>query len=149
MVTGSRAASRPPAGVLRLASALTQTPALVRRLTGADGMSLTALATLGTLERVGAARVGELADSEDVTQPAMTQLVSRLAAQGLVERHADPDDGRVVVVRLTDAGRELVGHRRDARGQALADRMLRLDPDDQHSLLAALPALERLLDASS
>lgn len=141
----SRDRRRPAADVLRLAAALGQTPALVRQLTRPSGMSLTALAALSTLERLGGARVGELAESENVTQPAMTQFVSRMQAQGLVERHPDPDDRRVVVVRLTTEGRELVGHRRADRADALAERMMLLDDEDRASLLAALPALERLL----
>lgn len=131
--------------MLRLAAALVQLPVLVRRITDTDGMSLTGLATLSTLDRLGAARVGELAESGNVTQPAMTQLVSRLQEQGLVDRRPDPGDGRVVVVSLTRAGRALVRRRRAARARALADRMTGLPADDRDSLLAALPALERLL----
>lgn len=136
---------RPPADVLRLATALARTPGLVRRLARHDGLSLTSLATLATLERIGPARVGELAGSEDVTQPAMTQLVSRLQARGLLDRQPDPTDGRVVVVALTGRGRELILDLRGARAHALADRMMLLDPGDRASLIAALPALERLL----
>src|ERR1044072_9081483 len=49
-------------------------------------------------------RVTELAAREGITQPAVTQLVNRLASRGWVERRTDPHDGRVVLVALTAAG---------------------------------------------
>ena len=51
----------------------------------------------------------------------VTRLVDRLVARGLVERHRDPEDRRVVWVRLTPAGTELVG-RLDSPTLALAAR---------------------------
>jgi len=38
----------------------------------------------------------------------MTNRVDRLVARGLVDRHADPDDRRSLLVALTPAGREVV-----------------------------------------
>jgi len=111
------------------------------------GLSLTAAATLTTLERSGPRRLTELAADEGVTQPAMTQLVGRLEAGGLVERSADPGDGRVVRVRLTDAGRELIARRRAARAERLSGLLAALSPADQEALAAALPAINALASA--
>jgi DNA-binding MarR family transcriptional regulator len=74
----------------------------------------------------------------------MTQLVGRLAAAGLVGRSADPDDGRVVYVHLTQEGRDLVAHRRAVRAEQLSMLMARLSPADQDALAAALPAINAL-----
>lgn len=131
--------------LVRLASALVESMRLVHRLVPAEGISLTGLSTLNMLDRYGATRVGALADSEHLTQPAMTQLVSRLQSQGLVERHPDPGDGRVVLVTLTESGRQLVTNRRAARARALAERLRMLDDTERAALAAALPALEHLL----
>ena len=57
-----------------------------------------------------------------LSQPALSRLVDRLAERGLVERCADPADGRGVRLTLTAAGRDLqrqVG-RRHARSVARA-----------------------------
>ena len=43
-----------------------------------------------------------------VTSGAMTNRINRLEARGLVSRQADPEDGRRVVVALSDPGRKLV-----------------------------------------
>jgi DNA-binding MarR family transcriptional regulator len=111
------------------------------------GLSLTAAATLTTLERSGPRRLTRLAADEGVTQPAMTQLVGRLEVSGLVERCADPDDGRVVRVQLTDAGRDLVARRRAARAERLSGLLATLRQADQEALAAALPAINALASA--
>src|SRR5215469_8579250 len=93
-----------------VAGGLAQLLALLRWLM-APGMSLTSASTLSTLERSGPCRLTALAAAEGVTQPAMTQLVGRLADAGLVTKCADPADGRVVHVQLTDAGRDHLARR--------------------------------------
>src|SRR4051812_6171172 len=76
-------------------------------------LSLTAASTLATLERTGPRRLTDLAMNEGVTQPSMTAVVSQLSDLGFVERRADPDDLRVVLVAITANGRrQLRGMRR-------------------------------------
>jgi DNA-binding MarR family transcriptional regulator len=74
----------------------------------------------------------------------MTQLVGRLAEAGLVARCADPDDGRVVSVELTQEGRDLLAQRRAIRADRLSVLMARLSQADQDALAAALPAINAL-----
>ncbi|WP_377273989.1 MarR family winged helix-turn-helix transcriptional regulator [Peterkaempfera sp. SMS 1(5)a] len=112
-------------------------------------MSFTTASTLGRLARGGPARLTALAADEGVSQPSMTQLVQRLERQGLVRRTSDPADGRVVLVAVTDAGRELLADRRRARTERLAALLAALPAEDREALAAAaagaLPALERLV----
>jgi DNA-binding MarR family transcriptional regulator len=117
---------------------------LFRWLSSSGELSLTAVATLTTLERSGPCRLTWLAASEGVTQPGMTQLVSRLQDAGLVERAADPADGRAVQVRITALGLSTLAARRDARAQRLAGMLTELTPADRAALAAALPAIEAL-----
>ena len=105
--------------------------------------SLTAAATLASIERFGPQRLTALAAREGVTQPAMTQLISRLEDAGLVRRESHPDDGRVVLVTITDEGRATLAHRRDTRAARLAVILAQLSPDH----LAALDAARAALDA--
>ena len=120
--------------------------ALMRRLNPPQDVSLTAASTLRTLERDGPHRLSELAAREGVTQPAMTQVVSRLERDALAERDTDPADGRVVLVAITAAGRDLLRHRRDTRAAKLAALMDALTPEDRATIMAARPALDRLSD---
>jgi DNA-binding MarR family transcriptional regulator len=120
---------------------------LLRSLSPADGLSPTAAATLATLERSGPRRLTALAVQGGVTQPAMTQLIARLEDTGLVRREADPADGRVVQVRLTDQGRDTLARRRAVRAERLAVILDRISPQDRAALAAALPAIDALTSA--
>ncbi len=52
----------------------------------------------------GPRRIAELTDLQGVAQPTMTLLVKRLEDRGWVRRDGLPEDGRVVIIRLTEAG---------------------------------------------
>ena len=119
---------------------------LLRRLTPRSELSLTAASTLRRLERTGPSRLCELHAPEGVSQPAMTQLITRLEKEGLARRGSDPEDGRAVVVSITDAGREAVARRREGRTRALAAMLEQLPAQEHAALVAALPALDRLSD---
>jgi DNA-binding MarR family transcriptional regulator len=119
---------------------------LLRRLTPRSELSLTAASTLRRLERSGPHRLCELHAPEGVSQPAMTQLVTRLEREGLARRGSDPADGRAVVVSITEAGREAVARRREGRTRALSALLEQLPAADHAAIMAALPALEKLGD---
>jgi DNA-binding MarR family transcriptional regulator len=120
---------------------------LLRSLSPASGLSMTAAATLAGIERLGPQRLTLLAAREGVTQPAMTQLISRLEESGLVRREPSPDDGRVVLVVITEHGRATLAHRRSARAERLTGIIAQLSPDHRAALCAALPALDALASA--
>ena len=66
-------------------------------------------------------RPAELAAKAGVTRQAITKVVDDLERLGLVQRKPSPDDGRGVIVRYTDRGRE---------GLAVArQRMLELEEE--------------------
>jgi DNA-binding MarR family transcriptional regulator len=130
-----------------VAAGLERLIGLFRWLSPPSGLSLTAAATLATLERSGPRRLTALAAREGVTQPAMTQLVARLQDAGLVDRVSDPGDGRVVHVRITAEGQAMLATRRTVRAERVAVLLARLNPDEQAALAAALPAMDALANA--
>jgi DNA-binding MarR family transcriptional regulator len=132
---------------VELAGAIERLIGLFRSLSPASGLSLTAAATLATLERSGPSRLTWLAVREGVTQPAMTQLIGRLQDAGLVDRAADPADGRVVQVRLTEDGRATLARRRAVRAERLAGLLAALSPGERDALASALPAMDALASA--
>ena len=105
---------------------------------------MTSLSTLSTLERTGPRRITDLAAVEGVTQPSMTALVRVLERDGLVARRGDPGDGRVALMAVTKAGSDLVRARRRAGAEAFAKLIEKLSEEDAATLVAAIPALERL-----
>jgi len=75
---------------------------LVKQVRSRD-VSRTEMEVLSILKD-GPRRITELTELEGIAQPTMTLLVRRLQEQGWVEREGLPDDGRVVMISLTEAG---------------------------------------------
>ena len=89
---------------------------------------------------------GELSALTHVTSGTMTSRLDRLTSRRLVTRHPDPDDGRLVRVRLTATGRRHL----DAAFTALVEserELLDALADDRRGELAA--ALRVLLEAAA
>lgn len=92
-------------------------------------------------------RITELAETEALAQPTVTQLVDRLQQRGLVDRARSASDGRVVLVSVTERGRaELEGLRAEYRA-LLRDHVRSLSDADVAALLGATEALGRMIDA--
>ncbi len=117
----------------------------VRHSATAGGLSTAASSALGRLGREGPQRLTELARAENVSQPNMTQLVTRLERAGLVRRTADHTDGRGVLVEATDTGLEVFRQRRAERARALQEVVEELSGPEQSAVGIALPALARAI----
>jgi DNA-binding MarR family transcriptional regulator len=118
------------------------------RLPSAQRLSFTTLSVLHTLAARGPLRLTELTASEQVTQSAITQTVTRLEQDGLVERRRDPSDGRAVLVHITPSGTAIIDGRRAERMARLAEVAGRLTGAERDAIAAALPALARLVALS-
>ena len=105
---------------------MTAHASLIRRFAAEDGwedLSMKEYDVLYTLSKCpGPINLSELNRHVLLSQPALSRMVDRLAARGLIERCTDPLDGRGVRLALTEAGRAIqrrVG-RRHARSVARA-----------------------------
>lgn len=124
---------------------------LARRMRKHSGIAVTPSqqSALSTLERHGPMRVGELATREQIGKSSVTRLVAHLEELGLVSRHSDSADGRSWRVELTAGGRELLATSSEKADAYLARQVVALPAEDQQRLLAAVPALERLLEVKT
>lgn len=116
------------------------------RLPAVKRLSFTTLSVLHTLATSGPKRLSELTASEQVTQPAVTQIVTRLERDGLVGRRPDPSDGRAVLVHITEQGAAVVRGREAERVVRLTELADRLTPAERTAIQDALPALMRLVE---
>ena len=73
-------------------------------------------------EREGC-RIQELAGDVHLSQSALSRVVARLEADGLVERAMCKEDRRGVYARLTDAGRERYAAARPTHRAVLAENL--------------------------
>ena len=132
--------------VITMVSVIRDLARLLVRMPTAEKLSLSTLGALGTLSRTSPMRLADLTASEQVTQPAMTQIVTRLERDGLVKRDADPADGRAVLVHITDAGTKLIAVRQADRLRYITRLFEGLTPQERSSITAALPALMHFVE---
>ena len=118
---------------------------LVRRLRAEYSFPVAQASVLSRLDREGAQTASGLAAAERVRPQSMAQTLAELESSGLIERRADPEDRRRIQIELTEQGRERVLEERGKReGWLAAAITAELSPNEQQTLLAALPLLRRL-----
>jgi DNA-binding MarR family transcriptional regulator len=120
---------------------------LSRRLRKHAQLPLTAsqVSALTTVERHGELRLGEFGRLEQVGKSTMTRLVSKLVEAGYLRRRVDPVDGRGFLVSLTEHGASTLRAAAANQQAYLARQLDALDAADRELLLAAAPAIEKLL----
>jgi DNA-binding MarR family transcriptional regulator len=130
------------------AELLTSIGLLRRRLrqeATAGELTMPEASALARLDRGGPATSAALARLEQISPQSMGATLSALEARGLIERAADPEDGRRVILSLTAAGQTARRHRRDALVRQLAVALEgEFDADELGQLLSAAPLIERL-----
>jgi MarR family transcriptional regulator, organic hydroperoxide resistance regulator len=72
------------------------------------GISMAQLHILYTLQRAGEMPMSRLADVLNVSVSNATGLIDRIEERGFVERTRVPEDRRIVMIRVTDAGRRML-----------------------------------------
>jgi len=139
---------RVPRGAPQLAVELRVTAVhLYRRLRAelsTDKVSSSQFSVLSMLDRQGPATPREIAIHERVQPPSMTRTIGLLAELELIEREDHPDDGRQVLISLTDKGKTLVAETRKRRDAWLARELHVLTPAERATLANATEILRRL-----
>jgi DNA-binding MarR family transcriptional regulator len=104
---------------------------------------------LRLLDRRPGIRVHDAASELGIASNSVSTLVKQLARAGLLERTADPQDGRAACLRLTPSASEWVTQLGNAREQTIDHALASLDENDREQLEAAIPAMKRLAKALS
>jgi DNA-binding MarR family transcriptional regulator len=133
----------------RLRMAIVRTARRLRQeAAGAGGAALspTAVAALASVERHGPLTPSELAEIERVKRPTATRTLRVLLEARLVDRAADPSDGRSALVSVNAGGREQLRRLRGRKNAYLARRMRNLPPRDLETLERAATILEQILE---
>jgi DNA-binding MarR family transcriptional regulator len=117
----------------------------LRQVQGEGELTLPESSALVRLERGGPATPSALARLEQISPQSMGATLAALESRGLIERHSDPDDGRRSVMSVTEAGRQVLGDRRNARTEQLARALSAgFTQAELEQLMAVAPLLERL-----
>lgn len=86
-------------------------------------LSLVSYTLLGHLEESGGCRATDLAAHYALDKSTVSRQVAALERAGLVERRQDPEDHRVQVLDLTEAGRHLLAQVTESRRAAFRERL--------------------------
>ncbi|MEE1296095.1 MAG: MarR family transcriptional regulator [Bifidobacterium sp.] len=113
------------------------------------GLTSGQFAVLQALWMFGESSTGRLLEVMLGTGGNIRVVLANLEDRGLIVRRADPADGRVVLVDLTDAGRTLISSIfPDEHAEWLADILAPIPADERADLARALArAIDRLRNA--
>ena len=114
----------------------------------ADGeLTMPESAALVRLDRDGPTTASALAKVEQISPQSMGATLAALRARGLVERSPDPEDGRRIVISITQDGLQALGDRRNATTEQLAQALATaFTRSELEQLMAVAPLLERLAE---
>jgi len=131
------------AGALRVSIGLLMRR--MRQLKAEGETTLPESSALTRLDRGGPATSSELARQEQISPQSMGATLAGLEARGLVERRADPADGRRAVMSITGPGQQVLRDRRNESTRRLARALSAgFSSAELDQLMAAVPLLERL-----
>ena len=134
---------------VRLAMAISRLRSRIRTEAGvrSTGIPISQLAVLGRIINEGPTTAAALAAGEHVTQQAIAQSLATLKERALVEKQADPGDGRKSLVTATLAGRELMEGIAASREEWLTQAIdAAVRPEERPLLAGAIDLLERIAD---
>lgn len=110
-----------------------------RRAFSASAMQ--GLSALAAVQRLGRARVGEVAEALHVDLSVASRQLTALATAGHVRRERDPQDLRSLFVEITDAGLEALREAHEKMLDAFADAVARWNDEDVGQLAQLLARL--------
>lgn len=110
-----------------------------------SGLKLQEASALAWIRAGGPTTASALARIEQITPQSMGTTVNSLEAKGLVERSADPEDGRLSVISITEAGLKVLQSQQGSAIDQLAEALSSTFSNGELKLLAkAAPLIERL-----
>ena len=105
------------------------------------------LKTLFFISNRGATTTGKLATALKVTPTNVTGIIDRLLEKNLITRTGDPDDRRVLLLRTTPQGDELVAELRQKRRERMTELFTRLNDEEAAIVAQGLKIMVKAIDA--
>jgi len=100
-----------------------------------EGLGVSHVLALGYLSKTKYARPSEIANVLGLKPPTVTTLTEKLVKKGFVERLYDDTDRRIIHIKITDSGREIL-KRANESGQVLRREMfMKLSEKERDELL--------------
>lgn len=90
--------------------------------------------------------MSKLAAAVGASLPSTTGLVDRLVQRGLVSRHEDPNDRRLVICELTTRGRQVISTLQDADREVFTQLFQGLSAPELETVREAVDILRKQLE---
>ena len=100
---------------------------------------------LGFLEKSGEAKMTNLAHFMSVSTAAMTGMIDRIVKYGYASRGSEPEDRRVVNIKITAKGSDIIKKINSQRRQMIIDIFGRVSEIDRADYLRVLSKIEDAL----
>ncbi|EIH0731280.1 MarR family winged helix-turn-helix transcriptional regulator [Vibrio vulnificus] len=107
------------------------------------GYSLAQIHTIEVLGCHGALRMKELAEKLGITTGTLTVQIEKLVKAELIERCALPEDRRVIVVKLTEAGQVIHRQHNQLHLDLVRELTRHIDEEQQALLLSCLEKMNQ------
>jgi DNA-binding MarR family transcriptional regulator len=114
-----------------------------------DNISIGQYRMMSLIHAHGSISVGSLGKLSGSAQSTTSEMAARLTKTGLVTKVRGPDDGRVVMLALTEQGRQLMRRRKKTLREAYQKLMDSLVEDEKHRFAQAVWELNDILAAAS
>ncbi len=112
------------------------------------GVSMAQLHIMYTVQRSGELNMSHLAEVMNVSLSNATGLIDRLEERGFVERSRVPTDRRIVLVRVTPAGEQMLGEVDALTDDLLRSVLGRLPISQLRGVAHAISALREAVDST-
>lgn len=104
------------------------------------------LDTIRKLElKTDSVRVSDISDKLGLPKPGVTKTVKEMEKLGLVEKHADKTDGRVVFLKVTAAGNALLDEYVDELFGELSRELGDVSDEDADAMIETVEKLYRVM----
>jgi len=112
-------------------------------------LSIGQLKSLFFISNRSATSLGKLAAALGVTPTNTTGIVNRLLKRGLITRTENPDDRRILLLRTTPYGEELLAELRQNRRERMDELFNRLTDEEALNVRQALKSMVKAIETHS
>jgi DNA-binding MarR family transcriptional regulator len=113
------------------------------------GISMAQLNIMYTLQRSGVMPMSRLAELLGVSLSNASGLVDRMEERGFIERTRVPEDRRIVLVHVTEAGTRMIQENDALSDELMRDVLARLDPAELPVIAHAVAEVRSALEATA
>jgi DNA-binding MarR family transcriptional regulator len=113
---------------------------------GPGDLTTSQVRALFKIEIEGETTAGDIAKTAELSPASVTAMLDHLEQDGIIERRRAAHDRRVVLVTLTEQGRELVAAKRDAWRARATQALDGIGDADLHAAADVMRRMAALLD---